>query len=339
MQDPISLEDFLGRSRNPAAPAVAALAEGAIRLGERIALGALDGRPGETGGGRNADGDLQKALDLLAHGLFAGQLAGAPVAALASEEAEDVQILDARAPLAVALDPLDGSSNLDCNAPVGTIFSILPATGVVAASFLQPGRAQLAAGFVVYGPQTALALTLGAGTQLFVLDRRRGGFVLAEAALRVPAGTREYAVNASNYRHWDAPVRAYVDDCLQGAEGPRGEDFNTRWIAALVADAYRILMRGGVYLYPADRRRGYQQGRLRLVYEANAVALLIEQAGGAASDGRQPILDLVPERLHQRVPLVFGAADEVERVRRHHAEPLAPATQWPLFGRRGLLRG
>ncbi|MFC4253030.1 class 1 fructose-bisphosphatase [Sinimarinibacterium flocculans] len=321
------------------ADTVLALADGARELAELISLGTLAGTLGALRGGSNADGDAQKELDLRAHELFVERLRGAPVAAVASEEAEAPQRLDAKAPLAVAIDPLDGSSNIDTNVSIGTIFSILPAIGNAATDFLQPGHAQLAAGFFIYGPQTALVLTLGRGTQVFILDRRDGDFRLARAQCKLPAGTREYAINASNYRHWEAPIRAFVEDCERGSEGPRGSDFNMRWIASLVADGYRILTRGGVFLYPGDRRRGYRHGRLRLVYEANPVAMVMEQAGGAATDGVQRILDIQPATLHQRTPLVFGAIDKVERVRRYHVESIADSAHWPLFGRRGLLRG
>jgi fructose-1,6-bisphosphatase I len=240
------------------------------------------------------------------------------------------------------MDPLDGSSNIDTNVSIGTIFSILPGLGGAdfddAASFLQSGRAQLAAGFFIYGPQLALVLTLGAGTHVFVFSPRAGKFLHAYEQVAIPPTTQEFAINASNYRHWDGAVRHYVDDCMQGAEGPHGRDFNMRWIASLVADAYRIFIRGGVYLYPGDRRRGYAHGRLRLVYEANPIALLAEQAGGLATDGVQPILDIVPQGLHQRVPLIFGSRSEVLQIRSYHEEPDAVGVRSPLFGSRGLFR-
>jgi fructose-1,6-bisphosphatase I len=209
----------------------------------------------------------------------------------------------------------------------------------VDAAFLRPGTAQLAAGFVVYGPQTALVLTLRAGTHVFTLDRRTNTFVLTRADVRIPAGRREYAINASNYRHWDEPVRAYVDDCIAGADGPRGTDFNMRWIASLVAEAFRILARGGIFLYPSDARPGYERGWLRLVYEANPLALVVEEAGGAATDGENRILEISPTALHQRVPLVFGCRHKVERVAEYYAGRLpSPGERSPLFGRRGLFR-
>lgn len=343
MSEHLTLGEYLATQSGPQARVVTAtvqaIAEAAQELAERVSLGVLAGAMGDMHGGRNSDGDAQKQLDVEAHELFLRRLRGAPVAAIASEESDHPEVLQPDAPLVVAIDPLDGSSNIDTNVSIGTIFSILPALEDLPQSFLQAGNQQLGAGFVVYGPQTALVLSLLNGTSVFVLDRRRNVFVLSHARLELPAGTREYAINASNYRHWNAPVRAFVDDCLQGTDGPRGRDFNMRWIASLVADTYRILMRGGVFLYPADRRPSYRHGRLRLVYEANPVALLVEQAGGAASDGVRRILDIEPEQLHQRIPLVFGSADKVERVRRYHLDPIQSTQGWPLFARRGLLRG
>lgn len=317
------------------AMSVSALAGAGIRIAELLAAGPLAGSLA-TVRGYHEDGDSQKELDVIADDLVREALKNAPVALLGSEEAEVAELLDPRGTLAVAVDPLDGSSNIDSNITVGTIFSILPYTGPDA--LLQPGARQLAAGFLIYGPQTTLVLTVGAGTQLFVLDRASGEFLLAtERALVVPE-TAEYAINGSNERHWDLSIRSYVDDCRAGLEGPRGKDFNTRWVASMVADAYRILVRGGVYLYPGDGRKGYQQGRLRLVYEANPVAFLMEQAQGAATDGTTSILELEPAHLHQRVPLVFGSRAEVERIARYHNDSSAMPERSPLFGRRGLLR-
>ena len=285
------------------------------------------------------DGDVQKAFDVLANTILHDALAAAPVAVLASEEDDAPVVLNPNATLAVAIDPLDGSSNIDTNAPIGTIFTILPADlaqGPPERSFLCSGHAQLAAGFLIYGPHTALVLTLGYGTQIFTLDPAEGCFITRGNAVSVPRETREYAINASNYRHWDKPIQRYIGDCLLGAAGPRGADFNTRWIASMVAEAYRILIRGGIYLYPGDARETYRDGRLRLLYEAFPIAFLIEQAGGAATDGRRHILDLVPEAIHQRIPLVFGAAAEVERIIELFRAPNTDRS--PLFGQRGLFR-
>lgn len=336
-----SLQDHLSRwagvdpLRQGITSAITSLAEAGIAISELVAAGALAGELAAVRG-HHQDGDSQKELDAIADRMVAEALANAPVALLGSEEADEALVLDPAGTLAVAVDPLDGSSNIDTNVTVGTIFSILPYNGPHA--LLQKGSQQLAAGFLVYGPQTALVLTVGEGTHIFVLDRDTGTLLLAQERVSIPAETAEYAINGSNARHWAAPIRSYVGDCLEGAEGPRAKDFNTRWIASMVAEAFRILIRGGVYLYPGDARKGYTHGRLRLVYEANPVAFLMTQADGAATDGTQPILDIVPSGLHQRVPLVFGSRAEVERVTRYHNDPLHMSERSPLFGRRGLLR-
>ena len=257
---------------------------------------------------------------------------------IGSEERKEPVILDPEAPVAVVIDPLDGSSNVDTNISVGTIFSLLPVTEDLDAAVLQPGHRQIAAGFVVFGPQTSLVLTLGEGTDIYTLDRDDRVFRRTSERVRIPSESSEYAINASNYRHWDEPVRAYVDDNVAGMDGPRGRNFNMRWIASLVAEAYRILIRGGIFLYPGDRREGYENGRLRLVYEANPLAMVVEQAGGLATDGENRILDLQPTSLHQRIPLVFGSSTKVERVRAFHDGTLPLGERSPLFGRRGLFR-
>ncbi|MCJ8142547.1 class 1 fructose-bisphosphatase [Ancylobacter sp. A5.8] len=321
--------------RGAVGASVLALTEAGIAISELIAAGPLAGAMAAVRG-YHEDGDSQKELDVIADTMVREALNGAPVALLGSEEAEEPYWLNPDGLLAVAVDPLDGSSNIDSNASIGTIFSILPHIGPD--SLLQPGLNQLAAGFLIYGPQVALVLTLGEGTQIFLLERGSRRFVLAQPAASVSPETAEYAINASNARHWDTSIRYYVEDCQAGADGPRAKDFNTRWIASMVADAYRILARGGVYLYPGDARKGYQQGRLRLVYEANPVAFLMEQAGAAATDGRRPILSLQPTHLHQRVPLVFGSRGEVERIARYQLDSSAMPERSPLFGRRGLLR-
>jgi fructose-1,6-bisphosphatase I len=319
------------------ATTVLALAKAAVAIAALIAKGPLAGDLGAVRRG-NIGGDVQKELDLVADRLLARALADAPVAWYASEEVEQPEELNPGAPLCVALDPLDGSSNIETNVSVGTIFSILPNVSGDGASFLQPGTAQLAAGYIVYGPQTALVLSLGEGTSLFVLDHDRLSFHLVRERIEIPERTSEFAINASNHRHWEEAIRLYVDDCLAGAEGPRAKDFNMRWIASLVAEATRILVRGGVFLYPGDARKGYRDGRLRLLYEANPIAFLIEQAGGAASTGRQRILDVEPTSLHQRIALIFGSAKEVARIERYCSEPAAISERAPLFGKRGLFR-
>jgi fructose-1,6-bisphosphatase I len=298
-----------------------------------VARGALEGEMAAAIGG-NAGGDTQKALDLRTHEMALDALKAAPVARVGSEEAEEVAILDEAAPLAVAMDPLDGSSNIETNVSIGTLFGVLPNRGED--TFLQPGSAQLAAGFIVYGPATALVLTVGAGTQIFMLDHASGAFLRTHKDVRIPESAKEYAVNASNQRHWDEAMAGYVADCLAGEVGPREKNFNMRWVGSLVADMFRILVRGGVYLYPGDARPGYGSGRLRLVYECNPIAMVCEQAGGAATDGRTRILDLIPEKLHARAPLIVGSAEEVERIGRYYAKPPRQAAASPLFAKRGL---
>ncbi|NML76013.1 class 1 fructose-bisphosphatase [Rhizobium sp. S-51] len=318
------------------------LAAAALDIRKLVAQGALGEAFHGLRGGANADGDLQKELDVICDDLFLSSLSGAPVAYYASEELEHPVALDPEARVAVAIDPLDGSSNIDTNVSIGTVFSILPVVNGPGANamstFLQPGNTQLAAGFFIYGPQTALVLTVGRGTEIFIFSNRMGCFVQGYKTVGIPERAHEFAINASNYRHWEEAIRLYVDDCLAGSEGPRERDFNMRWIASLVADTYRILVRGGIFLYPADTRKGYAQGRLRLVYEANPIALIVENAGGAATNAVSRILDIEPENLHQRVPLVFGSRREVARVARYHVDPAMIGERAPLFGKRGLFR-
>lgn len=336
------LEAFLAETTSGAlARVILGLAAPAADLADLIRRGPLAGPLGAATGIANADGDGQKALDAVADERFRAALQAAGVAAIISEEQDEPEILRPEGGLAVAIDPLDGSSNIDTNVSIGTIFSILPANAADLSSpggLLKPGHAQVAAGFVIYGPQTSLVFSTGAGTHLATLDATTGRFAISRLGLVVPEGSPEFAINASNYRHWHRPVQAYIDDCVEGADGPRGRNFNMRWIASLVADAYRIFMRGGVFLYPADMRKGYERGRLRHLYEANPIAFLIEQAGGGATDGVNRILDAKPRGIHDRIPFVFGSIDKVERIRRYHLEPQGSAELSPLFGTRGLLR-
>ena len=246
---------------------------------------------------------------------------------MASEEMDSIHLVPNRYPQGEYLllfDPLDGSSNIDVNVSIGTIFSVLRKPegqgGVSEGDFLQAGHQQVAAGYCVYGPQTTLVLTVGDGVAMFTLDREHGSFVLTQENVRVPADTKEFAINMSNMRHWDEPVKRYIDECLLGKEGPRGKDFNMRWIASMVADVHRILTRGGVFMYPWDKREPNKPGKLRLMYEANPMAWLVEQAGGAATNGKQRILDIAPEQLHQRVSVVLGSKNEVERVTQYYAQ-------------------
>jgi fructose-1,6-bisphosphatase I len=319
------------------ASAIREMAAAAIKMAELVSLGRLAGETGASIGSLNKDGDAQKKLDVLANDLFVNALRRAPVAAVLSEELHEPVLLNADAPLAVAMDPLDGSSNIDTNVSIGTIFSILPSVPGAAdpkLHFLQPGLAQLAAGFFVYGPQTALVLALAKKTRIFILDRRKGRFIEAVEDVQIPADSSEYAINASNYRHWGLPVQAFIDDCVKGSEGPLQRNYNMRWIASLVADAYRILNRGGVFLYPGDMRAGYGAGRLRLLYEVSPVALIVEYAGGVATDGVQPILSLSPTDVHVRAPFVFGSANIVNLVTRYHTDPQFSAERAPLLGNR-----
>jgi fructose-1,6-bisphosphatase I / sedoheptulose-1,7-bisphosphatase len=264
---------------------------------------------------------------------------------MASEELEQPYPIPAeyaRGKYLLVFDPLDGSSNIDVNVTVGSIFSVLRAPdeaiagGLQEKHFLQPGAHQVAAGYALYGPTTMLVLSVGNGVAGFTLDPDLGEFMLTHPELRIPGETHEFAINASNRRFWEPPVQRYVDECESGREGPRGKDFNMRWIASMVAEAHRILMRGGVFLYPRDSRQPQRPGRLRLLYEANPIGFVIEQAGGRASTGRRPVLELEPEALHQRVGLVFGSRSEVERIERYHAEPGQRDILTPLFHERTL---
>ena len=320
------------------AATIAVIAETGIALAATIANGPLGTQFAEKDGEKNADGDAQRGLDLLADDRFLNALSESPVGLYASEELNQPVLIDATRPLALAIDPLDGSSNIDTNVSIGTIFSIRPFSGDRLAPFLCDGRQQLAAGFLIYGPQLALVLTRGQGTALFIYSQAAGDFLLFTANCEIPVRRPEFAINASNYRHWEEPVRLYFDDCLKGGHGPREAEFNMRWIASLVAETYRILVKGGAFLYPGDRRRGYAKGRLRLVYEAHPIAMLVEQAGGLATDTVDPILDIAATELHQRVPLVFGSAAEVRRIGRYHTMSSTMPDRAPLFTKRTLFQ-
>ncbi|WP_201154151.1 class 1 fructose-bisphosphatase [Rhodothalassium salexigens] len=335
------LADWAGSDSSRAAVArtLSQIGQACRDIAHVVAQGPLAGALGDATGAANADGDAQTTLDVRANDLLRDALAQAPVAYFASEEEETIQTLAEDGAIAVAVDPLDGSSNIRVDVSVGTIFSLYPAKpGDPEGSLLRAGREQLAAGYVIYGPHTALVLTVGAGVDLFVLDPRDDTFKCVKQGLAIPPTTSEFAINASNYRFWATPVRAFVDDCLEGTEGPRQKNFNMRWIASMVADAHRIFTRGGVFLYPADSRPGYSKGRLRLLYEAAPIALLTEQAGGGATDGMEPILDLVPDQLHARIPLIFGSREKIDRIAKYHADPSLVQDVSPLFRERGLFR-
>ena len=337
------LSEFAGtdETRLAVAQTVQSVANACCAIAEIIALGPLAGSLGQKGE-QNADGDVQAELDVRANEIVLDELEEAPVAYLASEELELPVPINEDAPLYVAIDPLDGSSNIDTNVSVGTIFSVMPmrcGEDVQPSDcFLQKGERQLAAGYVIYGPQTAMVLTVGAGTHVFTLNPDTDRFCLTAPNIGIPEDTHEFAINTSNFRRWDGHIRAYIDDCFKGAEGPHGKNYNTRWIASLVAECHRIMVRGGIFLYPGDRRPAYATGRLRLAYECNPIAFLVEQAGGAATTGTQRILDVEPTGIHQRAPLIFGSANEV-RLINHYYEEVHPAHERSqLFGDRGLFR-
>ena len=294
-------------------------------ISHAVNKGALGGVLGSAES-ENVQGEVQKKLDIIANEvLLEANEWGGHLAAMASEEMDSIYLVPNRYPQGEYLlmfDPLDGSSNIDVNVSIGTIFSVLKKAddnqGVTEQDFLQPGKQQVAAGYCIYGPQTTLVLTVGDGVAMFTLDREQGSFVLTQENVQVPADTKEFAINMSNMRHWDEPVRRYIDECLQGKEGPRGKDFNMRWIASMVADVHRILTRGGVFMYPWDKREPHKPGKLRLLYEANPMSWLIEQAGGAATNGKTRILDLQPGQLHERVSVILGSKNEVDRVTEYH---------------------
>lgn len=295
------------------APIMTALCRVGIELAGIIARGPLGPSLGDAVG-QNAGGDGQKALDVLADDMFEAALRDTSVRWYASEEQDSVLALNPDGRYALAIDPLDGSSNIDVNVSIGTIFSIFEAKDNPEDSFLRPASEQVAGGYIIFGPQCCLVVTFGDGTLMFALDPATRRFELVNKAMKTPPESREYAINASNHRHWEAPIRTYIEDCQAGATGPHGQDSNMRWVASLVAEAHRILTRGGIFLYPGDARPGYQRGRLRMVYEVAPIAFLVEQAGGLATDGHSPIMAQTAEALHARMPLVFGSPAKVRQV-------------------------
>lgn len=358
MLEAVTLELFLERwaedekPRRAVADTIIVLADGCRAIGTRISKGALPGGLCDFSNGNTvvALGQANFETDYEAHAILQEALKNAPVLAIASRLHEAPVTLSNDGSLIVALSPLDGSATIDTNAAMGTVFSILPLPDKnnsdsgpdthnhTADAFLQPGTRQLAAGFAIYGPRTNLVVTVGDGTHVFTLDTDTNRFIATALDIKVPATVTEYAINAANYRHWDEAIRTYVDDCLKGSQGLRALDFNMRWIGSPVAEIYRIFMRGGIYLYPADTREGFSQGRFWQIFEANPIAFIVEQAGGAASTGRERILDMLPDNLQQKVPIILGSKDEVEYVGRLHTDPFAHGERSPLFGRRGLFR-
>ena len=352
LADRTTLTQFLieERRRHPAASGelnalildVALACKAIARAVAHGALGNVLGSAATT----NIQGETQKKLDLVANDLFlhsnewGGHLAG-----MVSEEMEAPYVIPEQYPKGrylLVFDPLDGSSNSDVNVAVGSIFSILrapsPGADAAAADFLQPGHRQVCAGYALYGPSTMLVLTVGTGVHAFTLDPMLGEFILTHPDLKIPGATCEFAINASNSRFWEPAVKRYVDECLAGQTGARGKDFNMRWIASLVAETHRILMRGGVFMYPRDTKDPATAGRLRLLYEANPIAFIVEQAGGRASTGRERVLETAPQALHQRIAFVFGSREEVERIEQYHRDHNQREYDAPLFGVRGLFR-
>jgi fructose-1,6-bisphosphatase I len=292
-------------------------------LSHEVAQGALIGLLGSAGTG-NVQGEVQQKLDIIANDLLIEGVQGCKsLAGLASEEMELPVPVQGTGDYLLLFDPLDGSSNIDVNVSIGTIFSILkkqdPQAPLQTADFLLSGRHQVAAGYVVYGPQTTMALTLGDGVVMFTLNKVTGEFLLIKDAVTIAHSTKEFAINMSNMRHWADPVKRYVEECLAGVGGAREKDFNMRWIASMVADVHRVLSRGGVFMYPWDQREPHKPGKLRLMYEANPMSFLVEQAGGASTNGTQLIMDLQPTDLHERVSVMLGSKEEIDRLQHYHS--------------------
>lgn len=329
----ISLTQYLvEKERDPELPITPQLrlllevvARACKRISYQVGKGALAGILGEAGT-ENIQGESQKKLDVIANEtLLEANLWGGALAGMASEEMDQHFDIPGEYPqgkFLLLFDPLDGSSNIDVNVSIGTIFSVLPlpegVTKVEQQHFLQPGKNQVAAGYAVYGPSTLLVLTVGTGIACFTLDKETGSWWLTQNQMTIAPETKEFAINASNSRHWEAPVKRYIDEMLAGKTGPRGKDFNMRWVASMVADVHRIMVRGGIFTYPRDQREPDKPGKLRLMYEANPMSFLVEQAGGAATNGYQRIMDIQPTKLHERVAVFMGSSAEVERITQYH---------------------
>lgn len=294
------------------------------QISASVAQGALAGILGSAGS-ENIQGEEQKKLDVISNNMMINGCAwSGALAGMASEEMDDILPIPQEYPVGdylILFDPLDGSSNIDVNVSIGTIFSILKRTSsgkITEQEFLQKGRNQIAAGYCLYGPQTILVLTTGHGVCMFTLDQATKEFILTREHVTVSPDTKEFAINMSNQRHWGAPVKQYIDECLAGDQGLRNKNFNMRWVASMVAEVHRILMRGGIFLYPWDKRDPTKPGKLRLMYEANPMSFLIEQAGGKATNGKENILDIQPQKLHERVSVILGAKNEVQLVTNYH---------------------
>ncbi|MFT4090881.1 MAG: class 1 fructose-bisphosphatase [Asticcacaulis sp.] len=299
---------------------IVAIADACRDIGQTVNNSAINDLQGELSQ-ENVQGEVQKELDVIANDMMLEPARwDGLVSALASEEMDTIHPLPTKGDYLLTFDPIDGSSNINVNGLVGTIFSVLnaPEDEVFEEDFLKAGREQVAAGYAIYGPQTTLLFTLGQGVHAFTLNRETGEWVLINESVRLPESTAEFAINMAYQRHWHAPLRQYIDDCLAGKDGPRGKDFNMRWLASMVGDLHRILTRGGIFIYPTDTRKGSENGKLRLLYEVAPFSFLIEQAGGMATNGTAPVLDIVPDSLHQRVGVVIGVREEVEKVKSYH---------------------
>lgn len=314
------LEQQTGNLTPELAQVISTIADTCQTIDQALQKGALAGVLGSAQH-ENVQGEEQKKLDVISNDYLIDALKIHPqVGGLASEELDEFTPAQENGKYLVLFDPLDGSSNIDINMCVGTIFSILPAKNAVtqAEDFMQAGNQQVAAGYVLYGPSTMLALTVGAGTVFFTFDPETQQFLLTSENIQVAVDTKEYAINSSNQRHWENPVKRYIEELLAGKTGPREKDFNMRWVACMVGDIHRILCRSGIFMYPYDLKDPKKAGRLRLMYEANPMSMLIEQAGGASTTGRVRILDIEPTDLHQRVPVIIGSKNEVDLVTGYH---------------------
>ena len=347
-----SLASFLqdAHSSESLASLMCAIAEASQTISALTENGAIKNKDGENIYGKlnseNVQGETQAALDVICDEIFTARLAATGlVAGMVSEEVDlPIAVKDKtnKAEFLVFFDPLDGSSNVDVNVSIGSIFSVFKApnkTSLSEADFLVAGKQQVAAGYAIYGPCTMLVITTGLGTHGFTLHRTSKEFLLTHPNILVPEDTKEYAINSSNQRFWEPPIKRYITECKSGAAGRREKDYNMRWIGSMVADIHRILTRGGIYLYPKDSKDSAKPGRLRLMYEANPMAMLVEQAGGAASTGRIRMLDVKPEHIHQRIPIIIGSKHEVEHVERYHAAfDKGTDEPFPLFNERTFYR-